>query len=460
MAKAKTIILILLFSQQSLSYEESWRLDSRFVKLNLKSILHSEYPNLAENMQLINNYASFYSINPFLLAEAISLSKGRTIKEVSFELFNKINTKNSTHKIDAILINNALLKMSKFDISPQSHMAEESNKPALDLPFNHSESWEFNGVHTWTGSDDGSPMSSIDIAKSWGISWGDNTDDIWVSAAHEGVVTVFSTCFIRITHESGWATDYYHLDNPVVKSGDQVISGQFIANYANNLAQATCQGGRSSGPHLHFALVKNGQRYALKNKSLSLWKVHPGQQSYDSNRATMWLEKKGVKQYAYSGLINHSNGDNNIDYRYSGIFSSIEINGHGVNINITQTKNPITEALRNILFIAFYTYDDSGNANFYVGNLDFDNWRIDETQTLTMIQTSNGDFSNLQSINFETDATDAGTMKIKFIDCSRVEINFSLIEPTSTQTIEKDLVLSKSVGLPDIVCNAPSISYN
>ena len=38
--------------------------------------------------------------------------------------------------------------------------------PALDLPFSRPQIWQFNGVHTWTGDDNGTAMSSIDFVRS------------------------------------------------------------------------------------------------------------------------------------------------------------------------------------------------------------------------------------------------------------------------------------------------------
>lgn len=74
-----------------------------------------------------------------------------------------------------------------------------------------------------------------------------------------------------------------------------------------------------------------------------------------------------------------------------------------------------------------------------------------------MIQTSGGDFSNLSAINFDTDVIDAGSMSLHFTSCSEVEVSFSLLEPTSEIIVEQELLLIKSVGIPNHVCNAPSL---
>ena len=55
---------------------------------------------------------------------------------------------------------------------------------------------------------------------------------------------------IKIDHGNGYITWYGHNYRLLVKEGDQVEKGQVIARSGNS--------GRSTGPHLHFAVEKNG----------------------------------------------------------------------------------------------------------------------------------------------------------------------------------------------------------
>ena len=180
----------------------------------------------------------------------------------------------------------------------------EATPPAslLQLPWKTGEAWYFNGVHTWTGNDPGI-MSSIDFVENWNLGWGDDTSTDYVVAAHEGTVTVFSSCFVRVTGSDGWATNYYHLDNLQVSNGDAVASNQSLGTYANTQAQALCSGGSSTGPHVHFALLSNGSYSSLSGVNLSGYAIHPGRHSYDSDHSYMWIEKASTRYYAYIDVL-------------------------------------------------------------------------------------------------------------------------------------------------------------
>ena len=76
-----------------------------------------------------------------------------------------------------------------------------------------------------------------------------------VYAARSGVANVYSTetggNTVSLNHQDGFKTNYLHLDSYVVKKGDWVAAGQLIGYVGSS--------GRSTGPHLHYAVYKNGE---------------------------------------------------------------------------------------------------------------------------------------------------------------------------------------------------------
>ena len=79
-----------------------------------------------------------------------------------------------------------------------------------------------------------------------------------VKAVAGGVVTFAGTSgpygqMVEIEHGEGISTRYAHHESVVVKPGDVVKKGQMIARLGST--------GRSTGPHVHFEVLKQGRRF-------------------------------------------------------------------------------------------------------------------------------------------------------------------------------------------------------
>lgn len=451
-------------------------MDTRFSGFDTAAHVRAHHPALAPLAVAISHWSGYYSVNPLLVtqaalaqAEQLALT-GDSIRALaaalasldgqrldSAQLHQSLGSVlNLTPGITGRLIDEARTEMASAGLSVEP-AASADTPPAMDLPFTRPQGWEFNGVHTWTGDNNGTPMSSIDLARTWSLRWGDDTSGDRVSAAHDGEVTVFSSCFVQVQHASGWGTRYYHLDGLTVTTGQQVRAGDDLGIYANELAQALCSGGHSNGPHVHFALIRDGQYFSLADKALSGYLIHPGLSSYDSDPEQMWLEKRGERFHAFRHLIAQEPGDNTIDYRYNGMWYSLDHAGHGMNIEITDI--PGQGGSRKAVFVVIYTYDDAGDANFYVGNRDFERWRSDESLVIEMLQTAGGDFSNLAPIDFDDplQVMPAGQLELRFEGCDSARVELRLDERVLGHAVSHALDLVKLIGVPQHVCEAASL---
>ncbi|QPB84457.1 peptidoglycan DD-metalloendopeptidase family protein [Pseudoalteromonas rubra] len=191
----------------------------------------------------------------------------------------------------------ALLNPAARLATPDVASATISNNFYLNFPWPSGYAWYSGGAHSNTGS--GYPYSSLDFNNDSG-GWGSNTP--WVQAAHGGTVTRYSRCNIRITHPSGYATQYYHMDALQYQTGDVINAGAWLGRYANDYNTALCQGGQSSGPHLHFSLLYNGRFISLHNAYISGYRVDVGNYNYDDNCNRFYFERNGYRTCAWRAL--------------------------------------------------------------------------------------------------------------------------------------------------------------
>jgi len=90
--------------------------------------------------------------------------------------------------------------------------------------------------------------TGVDIASASGTS---------IFAAQSGTVLISTTAggsygyYVKIQHDNGLVTLYAHCSQLLVSAGDRVERGQVIAKVGST--------GASTGPHLHFEVIKNGQ---------------------------------------------------------------------------------------------------------------------------------------------------------------------------------------------------------
>jgi murein DD-endopeptidase MepM/ murein hydrolase activator NlpD len=91
----------------------------------------------------------------------------------------------------------------------------------------------------------------IDLAAIIGEPIKASADGQVIEAVEEYVVNEGRGIYLTIQHQDGFRSNYSHLQSIKVKKGDQVHAGDVIAAVGST--------GRSTGPHLHFELIKDNE---------------------------------------------------------------------------------------------------------------------------------------------------------------------------------------------------------
>lgn len=171
---------------------------------------------------------------------------------------------------------------------PMTRAANGDYRTGMRLPFAVGATWSMpGGPHGWGGNH--TPYSSIDLAGGNGQ----------VLAARGG--TAYTMCgngrgWIRVIHDRGYSTDYYHLHNNIAANGTAVSVGSFLGNIGTDIS---C-GGSANAPHVHFALRQNGAYIGIADHNLGKWVPQNGAAAYGGSAL-----HGSTRVYAGGGLYNY-----------------------------------------------------------------------------------------------------------------------------------------------------------
>jgi murein DD-endopeptidase MepM/ murein hydrolase activator NlpD len=163
-------------------------------------------------------------------------------------------------------------------------------QPALQLPFEPGVGWYFTGG-PHGGWDNGSAWAAIDFAPP-APQLGCVQNNAWVTAAADGLIvrSEYGAVVQDLDGDgnpaTGWVILYMHIENR-----DRVAVGDFI-QAGERIGHPSCEGGISTGTHLHIARRYNGLWVSADGPLpfiLSGWSVVGTGIQYDG-----YLEKEGA----------------------------------------------------------------------------------------------------------------------------------------------------------------------
>jgi len=163
----------------------------------------------------------------------------------------------------------------------QPHIPGSLQQPEMTLPFEGGKTWAYTGgPHTGWGT--GEPWAAIDFAPP-AVIGGCTPSSEWNTAVADGVVARVDEGVLELDLDgdgdirTGWVVLYLHIatrDRAAV--GETLIAGQ-------PLGHPSCEGGTSTGTHIHIARKYNGEWIPAGGTlpfNLEGWVVHEGEEIY------------------------------------------------------------------------------------------------------------------------------------------------------------------------------------
>ena len=196
--------------------------------------------------------SSFVCISVFMVTMIMIL----TFYQLAVEIYaygfiaknNDYREKESTAKVLTLKGNHKAINIENINVNSKTKVINKKNINVNNFVLKKP----VKGGITTSGFGDTISRTASHNGHDWAVNTGTK-----VRAAAEGVVELayFSESYgynILINHNNGFKTRYAHLSEVKVSKGEKVEQSQVIA-----LSGST---GFSTGPHLHFEVVKDGKR--------------------------------------------------------------------------------------------------------------------------------------------------------------------------------------------------------
>ena len=163
----------------------------------------------------------------------------------------------------------------------EPHIPGSLRQPPMTLPFENGKTWAFTGgPHTGWGQ--GDPWAALDFAPPSAASGCEITSE-WAIAVSPGVIARSDPGLVELDldgdgdHRTGWVLLYLHLGTQ-----HKILTGTLVET-GDYLGHPSCEGGESTGSHIHIARKYNGEWIPAAGTipfNLGGWIAHAGAREY------------------------------------------------------------------------------------------------------------------------------------------------------------------------------------
>jgi LasA protease len=162
------------------------------------------------------------------------------------------------------------------------HIPGSLVQPTFNLPFLPGLTWAYTGG-PHTGFGEGEPLAAIDFAPG-ALTSGCTPTDEWTTAVAAGIVSRSEPAAVVLDldgdgdERTGWVVFYFHIETK-----DRVSVGKSLQT-GDPIGHPSCEGGRTTGTHVHLARKYNGEWMMADwviPFDLDGWVVHNGSAEYE-----------------------------------------------------------------------------------------------------------------------------------------------------------------------------------
>jgi len=165
--------------------------------------------------------------------------------------------------------------------SCEPHIPGSLRQPTMSLPFTSGKTWALTGgPHTGWGQ--GDPWAALDFAPP-SLTSGCEITSEWAVATAPGIISRSEPGLVELDLDgdgdsrTGWVLLYLHLGTQ-----DKIAAGQEVET-GGQLGHPSCEGGESTGSHIHIARKYNGEWIPAAGVipfNLSGWIAQAGSSEY------------------------------------------------------------------------------------------------------------------------------------------------------------------------------------